>query len=126
RSYPWFRHVMYYLPEYPAYYLSLGGTSPAYLVSRDLPSMAAVTERRVPLPATTRRVVWVVDEWHPGLPQPAGLEVHSLAYGRSVSGLGVRRGAVDYAGYRLIPVTAVARAHSQPGALGAPAGHARR
>ena len=109
RSYPWFRHVMYYLPEYPAYHLRLGEASPGYLVSRDLSSMAAVTERRVPLPPTTRRVVWVVDEWHPGLPRPAALEVRPLAHGRSLYVLRVRRGAVDYAGYRLVPVTAVAR-----------------
>jgi hypothetical protein len=109
RSYPWFRHVMYYLPDYAAYHLRVGAASPGYLISRDLPSMAAVTEQRIPLPATTRRVVWVVDEWHPGLPRPAGLEVYPLAHGRSLYVLRVRRGAVDYAGYRLVPVTAVAR-----------------
>ena len=109
RSYPWFRHVMYYLPEYATYHLRVGGASPGYLVSRDLPSMAAVTAPRVPLPVTTRRVVWVVDEWNPGLPQPAGLEVHPLARGRSLYVLPLRRGTVDYAGYRLVPVTAVAR-----------------
>ena len=111
RSYPWFRHVMYYLPEYPAYHLRLGEAAPGYLVSRDLSSMAAVTERRVPLPVTTRRVVWVVDEWHPDLPRPAALEVQPLAHGRSLYVLRVRRGAVDYAGYHLVPVTAVARVH---------------
>jgi transmembrane protein TMEM260 (protein O-mannosyltransferase) len=111
RSYPWFRHVMYYLPEYPAYHLRLGEASPGYLVSRDLRSMAALPERRIPLPVTTRRVVWVVDEWHPGLPRPAALEVQPLAHGRSLYVLRVRRGAIDYAGYRLVPVTAVARVH---------------
>jgi hypothetical protein len=110
RSYPWFRHVMYYLPEYPAYYLRLGEASPGYLVSRDLSSMATVTERRIPLPVSTGRVVWVVDEWHPGLPRPAALEVRALAHGRSLYVLRVRRGVVDYAGYHLVPVTAAARA----------------
>src|SRR5262249_4766022 len=84
RSYPWFRHVMYYLPESPAYFLRLGEASPGYLVSRDLSTMATVTEWRVPLPVVTRRVVWVVDEWHPELPRPAALEVRPLAYGRSL------------------------------------------
>ena len=79
RSYPWFRHVMYYLPEYAAYHLRLGAASPGYLASRELPSMAAVAEWRVPLPATTRRLVWVVDEWHPGLPRPAALEARPLS-----------------------------------------------
>ena len=35
RSYPWFRHVMYYLPEYAAYHLRLGEASPGYLASRE-------------------------------------------------------------------------------------------
>ena len=71
RSYPWFRHVMYYLPEYATYHLRLGEAAPGYLASQGLSSMAAVAEWRVPLPVATRRLVWVVDEWHPGLP-PAG------------------------------------------------------
>ena len=109
RSYPWFRHVMYYLPEYTAYYLRVDPASPGYLVSRDLPSMAVLAEQRVPLPMTTRRIVWVVDEWYPGLPRPAGLEIYPLAHGRSLYALRVHRGAVDHAGYHLVPATAVAR-----------------
>ena len=34
RSYPWFRHVMYYLPEYPAYHLRLGEARPRAICSR--------------------------------------------------------------------------------------------
>jgi Dolichyl-phosphate-mannose-protein mannosyltransferase len=109
RSYPWFRHVMYYLPEYAAYHLRLGKPYPGYLASRELSTMAAVAERRVPLPVTTRRLVWVVDEWHPGLPRPAALVVRPLSHGRALYVLRLRRGAVDHAGYRLVPVTTVAR-----------------
>jgi hypothetical protein len=109
RSYPWFRHVMYYLPEYAAYHLRLGEPHPGFLASRDLATMAAVADRRVTLPFTTRRLVWVVDEWNPGLPRPAGLEARPLSHGRSLYVLRVRRRAVDHAGYRLIPVTTVAR-----------------
>ncbi|HEY7139219.1 MAG TPA: hypothetical protein VIE44_03915 [Methylomirabilota bacterium] len=109
RSYPWFRHVMYYLPEYAVYHLRLGEAVPGYLASRELDSMAAVPERRVPLPVTTRRLVWVVDEWHPALPRPAGLEVRALPHGRSLYVLRIRRGGVEHAGYQLVPVTAVAR-----------------
>lgn len=109
RSYPWFRHVMYYLPEYAAYHLRLGAMSPGYLASRELPSMAAVAERRVPLPATTHRLVWVVDEWHPDLPRPAALEVRPLPHGRSLYVLRVSGGTVDHAGYQLVPVTTIAR-----------------
>ena len=109
RSYPWFRHVMYYLPEYATYHLRLGELAPGYLASRELPSMAAVAERSVPLPAATRRLVWVVDEWHPDLARPAALDVRSLPHGRSLYVLRVRGGAVDHAGYQLVPVTTIAR-----------------
>ena len=109
RSYPWFRHVMYYLPEYAAYHLRLGEPDPGYLASRELRTMAAVAERRVPLPAATGRLVWVVDEWHPELPRPAALVVRPLAHGRALYVLRVRRGAVDHAGYRLVRATTVAR-----------------
>jgi hypothetical protein len=109
RSYPWFRHVMYYLPEYAAYHLRVGEPGPGYLLSRDLASMAAVADWRVPLPPTTRRLVWVVDEWDPGLPRPADVETRPLPYGRSLYVTRVRRGAVEHAGYHLVPVTAVAR-----------------
>jgi hypothetical protein len=109
RSYPWFRHVMYYLPEYAAYHLRLGDLSPGYLASRELPSMAAVADRSVPLPATTHRLVWVVDEWHPDLPRPAALDVRPLPHGRALYVLPVSGGAVDHAGYQLVPVTAIAR-----------------
>ena len=71
--------------------------------------MAAVVEWRVPLPLTTRRLVWVVDEWHPGIPRPAALEARPLPHGRSLYVLRVRQGAVDHARYEMVPVTAVAR-----------------
>jgi len=109
RSYPWFRHVMYYLPEYAAYHLRIGEVGPGYLLSRDLASMATVADWRVPLPPTTRRLVWVVDQWHPGLPRPADVETRPLPYGRFLYVTRVRRSAVEHAGYRLVPVTAVAR-----------------
>jgi Protein O-mannosyl-transferase TMEM260-like len=109
RSYPWFRHVMYYLPEYTAYHFRLGEARPGYLDSRELASMEAVAERRVPLALTTHRLLWVVDEWHPRLPRPAGLETLPLSYGRSLYVLRIGRHAVDHAGYSLVPVTAVAR-----------------
>jgi hypothetical protein len=109
RSYPWFRHVTYYLPEYAVYHLRVGERRPGYLTSRGLVTMAAVAERRVPLPVATRRLVWVVDEWHPGLPRPAALEARAVSHGRSLYVLRVRRRAVDHAGYHLVPVTSVAR-----------------
>src|SRR5262249_25074947 len=109
RSYPWFRHVTYYLPEYTTYHLRLGEPRPGYLASPALSTMAAVAERRVPLAPTTRWVVWVVDEWPPGVARPAGLEAGALARGRSLYVLPVEREAVDHAGYELVPAIAVAR-----------------
>src|SRR5262245_9089486 len=109
RSYPWFRHVMYYLPEYATYHLRLGEASPGFLSSRKLSTMAAVVEWRVPLPMTTRRLVWVVDEWHPELPRPAALKTRALAHGRSLYVLPVGSAVVEHAGYQLAPVTAVVR-----------------
>jgi hypothetical protein len=109
RSYPWFRHVMYYLPEYPAYHLRVGEPHPGYLASRALVTMAAVAERRIPLPPRTRRLVWVVDEWHPGLARPAALEAYPLAHGRSLYVLRTGRRPVGHAGYRFAPTRALAR-----------------
>jgi hypothetical protein len=109
RSYPWFRHVMYYLPEYAAYHLRLGDRYPGYLASRALSNMVAMADRRVLLPVTTRRLVWVVDEWHPGLPRPVALVVHPLSHGRALYVLRVRRAPVEHAGYQLVPATTVAR-----------------
>jgi hypothetical protein len=110
RSYPWFRHVMYYLPEYPVYHLRLGRYSPGYLTSQLGGTMAAMGDRGVPLPAATRRLVWVVDHWDPQVPAPSGLEARPLAQGRWLYVLRVRdRRPIVHAGYRLVPVTALAR-----------------
>jgi hypothetical protein len=58
---------------------------------------------------TTRRLVWVVDEWDPEVPRPAGLEARALPYGRSLYVLRIHGEAVDHAGYQLVPVTTIAR-----------------
>ena len=63
RSYPWFRHVMYYLPEYTTYHLRLGEAAPGYLASPGLSSMAAVAEWRLPLP---RRLAGSSGSWTSG------------------------------------------------------------
>jgi hypothetical protein len=109
RSYPWFRHVMYYAPEFPVYYLRRGGLAMGYVGSRSASSMAAIAESEIVLPATTRRLVWVVDAWDPGVPAPAGLEARPLAHGRWLYVLPVDRRPVEHAGYRLTPQTALAR-----------------
>jgi hypothetical protein len=100
---------MYYAPEFPVYYLRRGGLAMGYVGSRSASSMAAIAESEIVLPATTRRLVWVVDAWDPGVPAPAGLEARPLAHGRWLYVLPVDRRPVEHAGYRLTPQTALAR-----------------
>jgi hypothetical protein len=109
RSYPWYRHVMYYLPEFAVYHLRVGDFSPGYLSSRHAETMAALDGPEILLAATTRRIVWVVDYWNPGVPRPSGLEARPLAHGRWLYVVEVDRRPLRYAGYRLAPVTALAR-----------------
>jgi hypothetical protein len=109
RSFPWFRHVMYYLPEYPVYHLRLGVFSRGYLVSRHDETMAALADSEVLLPTGARRLVWVVDHWNPAIPRPAGLRAVPVDYGRWLYVLELERRVVEHGGYRLTPVTALAR-----------------
>ncbi len=109
RSFPWFRHVMYYLPEYPVYHLRLGALSRGYLTSQHSHTMAALGDPQILLPSNTRRLVWVVDYWNPAVARPPGLRARPLAYGRWLYVLDLERRSVEHAGYRLTPVTAVAR-----------------
>jgi hypothetical protein len=111
RSYPWFRHVMYYLPEYPVYHLRLPPFSPGYLGWQSGSSMAALDTSEILLPASVRRLVWVVDYWNPDIPRPAELEELALPYGRWLYALPLHRRVVEHGGYRLTPLTAVARLH---------------
>jgi hypothetical protein len=108
RSYPWFRHVGYYLPEFAVYHLRLGAFSPGYLASR-LPDMAALGGPEILLPPRTHRLVWVVDHWNPTVRWPADLVAHPLARGRWLYELRVDGRPVEHAGYRLTPLRAVAR-----------------
>jgi len=109
RSYPWFRHVGYYLPEFPVYHLRVGRFSPGYLASRRAGAMSALDGPEIVLPASTRRLVWVVDHWNPILPRPPGLREQALPRGRWLYILDVDRRPVEHGGYRLTPLTAVAR-----------------
>lgn len=108
RSAPWFRHVSYYLPEFTVYHLRTGRFSPGYLTS-PAPTMAALGGPEIFLPPRARRLVWVVDFWDPTQPEPLGIRVHALAYGRWLYVLDLGRRPVDHAGYRLTPVMAVSR-----------------
>lgn len=109
RSYPWFRHVMYYLPEYATYHLRLGGYSPGYLSSRQAEAMATLRGSEILLPPHARRLVWVVDYWNPQIRRPPGLVERPLPHGRWLYVLDLGRRTVEHAGYRLTPLAAVAR-----------------
>ena len=65
RSYPWLRHAMFYLPEYPIYELMVGDTPPGYYAPRRAAAMIVEPELDVPLPARVKRLVWFVDHWSP-------------------------------------------------------------
>jgi hypothetical protein len=108
RSYPWFRHAAYYLPEFSTIHLRLDGFSPGYLASTCLSSMAARAGPDVPLPPGTRRLVWMVDAWASRLPQPAGLERRALPYGRWLYVLAIDERGVEHGGYRLKPSASAA------------------
>ena len=108
RSYPWFRHVMYYLPAFRIYQLSLVGDSPGYLTAPGTDPPIPTEESRLTLPPSTRRLVWVVDYWNPEAPRPAGLQARPLAHGRWLYVLPVGPRPVEYAGYELGRLTAVA------------------
>jgi hypothetical protein len=109
RSYPWFRHVAYYLPEYRTLHLRVGTFSRGVLASGGEQSMAAWPDDEVFLPASVRRLVWVVDHWAPGVPRPPALLALPLPQGRFLYALELGRQPVEHAGYRLTPVTAVTR-----------------
>jgi hypothetical protein len=101
RSYPWFRHATYYLPEYTVVHLRLGRFSRGYLSSARLDTMEARPGPDVPLPSGTRRLVWMVDYWNPLLPRPRGLREVALPHGRWLYVLDVADGPVRHGGYSL-------------------------
>jgi hypothetical protein len=109
RSYPWFRHVSYYLPEYRTLHLRIGAFSRGFIATGGERGMTALADPDVVLPPSIRRLVWVVDYWSPGVPRPPGLETFPIPQGRFLYALDLGRQPVEHAGYRLTPVTAVAR-----------------
>lgn len=109
RSYPWFRHAMYYLPEYAVYHLRVGRQSPGWLSSRQDGMVVSLGGPEVLLPSGARRLVWVVDHWSPWLPPPPGLRARPLPHGRWLYVLDLERRPVEHGGYRLTPLTALAR-----------------
>ncbi len=99
RSYPWLRHAMYYLPEYPIYELRVGDLPPGYYAPRLAHAMIRTPDSEIRLPAAVRRLVWFVDHWSPTSERPRGLVEIELPYGRYLYVLPVGRKPLRYAGY---------------------------
>jgi hypothetical protein len=101
RSYPWLRHAMFYLPEYPIYELHVGEILPGYYAPRQAAAMRAEADFEVALPPTVKRLVWFVDHWSPLTERPEGLDEIEIPHGRFIYVLAVGRSSIEYAGYTL-------------------------
>ncbi|MBI4593581.1 MAG: hypothetical protein HY728_05145, partial [Candidatus Rokubacteria bacterium] len=102
RSYPWLRHAMYYLGEYPIYELQVGDRPPGYYAPRLAHSMARTAATEIRLPASVKRLVWFVDHWSPTSERPRGLEEIELPHGRYLYVLPIGRKPLRYAGYTFV------------------------
>ena len=99
RSYPWLRHAMFYMPEYPIYQVQVGPTPPGFYAPQSAATMILTPGSYIRLPAEIRRLVWFVDHWDPATPRPAGLREVPLPYGRYLYVLPLTRTPAEYAGY---------------------------
>jgi hypothetical protein len=99
RSYPWLRHAMFYLAEYPVYHLSLGPAPPGFYAPQSSATMILTPGTVITVPDRVHNLVWFVDHWDPSQPRPAGLQEIQLAYGRYLYVLPLGRFPVTHAGY---------------------------
>jgi len=102
RSYPWMRHAVFYLREYPIYELQVGELPAGYYAPQVSLAMTRVHGSEIRLPAGIKRLVWFVDHWSPTSERPPGLMEIEIPYGRFLYVLPVGRKPVSYAGYTLI------------------------
>ncbi len=114
RSYPWFRHAMFYLSDYPAYELQIDRAHRGYRASRLSASMIQFVETRIAFPSSTRRLVWFVDHWSPTVPRPQGLLEIEIPYGRYLYVLPLGRRPVAYGDYTLVRERPSGRAAPRP------------
>jgi 4-amino-4-deoxy-L-arabinose transferase-like glycosyltransferase len=118
RSYPWFRHAMFYLPEHAIYELQVGAQAPGFRASRLSSTMTVIPETRIQLPASAERLVWFVDHWSPTTARPAGLIEIEIPHGRYLYVLPLGRKPVAYADYTIVraqpPRRAAGAAHAAP------------
>jgi len=100
RSYPWLRHAMFYLPEYPIYQVQLGD-APGYYAPQSAVTMILTPGSYIELPRRVKQLVWFVDHWDPAVPRPPGLLEIPLPYGRFLYVLPLGRVA-EHAGYTFV------------------------
>jgi len=99
RSYPWLRHAMFYMPEYPIYQVQLGAMPLGFYAPQSAATMILTPGSHITLPAGTAQLVWFVDHWDPATAEPEGLREIQLPYGRYLYVLPLTRKPVEYAGY---------------------------
>jgi hypothetical protein len=99
RSYPWLRHAMFYMPEYPIYQVQVGPMPPGFYAPQSAATMILTPGSHIRLPPEIRRLVWFVDHWDPATARPAGLREVQLPYGRYLYVLPLTRTPAEYAGY---------------------------
>jgi hypothetical protein len=99
RSYPWLRHAMFYMPEYPIYQVQLGEVPLGFYAPQAAATMILTPGALITLPAAIRQLVWFVDHWDPATPPPQGLREVQLPYGRYLYVLPLTRRPAEYAGY---------------------------
>jgi len=102
RSYPWLRHAMFYLPEYPIYQVQLGDRPLGYYAPQSAATMILTPGSYIMLPRRVKQIVWFVDHWDPGVPRPAGLLEIPLPYGRYLYVLPLGAKPAEHAGYSFV------------------------
>jgi len=102
RSYPWFRHAMFYLPEYAVYELHVGDRVPGFRASRLSSTMTTIPDTEIHLPASVERLVWFVDHWSPTTVRPEGLVEIEIPHGRYLYVLPLGKKPVDYEDYTFV------------------------
>ncbi len=103
RSYPWLRHAMFYLAEYPIYQLRVDDLAPNFYAPRLSTTIIPTPGSEIRLPSGVKLLVWFVDHWSPDQPRPPGLVEIEIPYGRYLYALSVGRRPIDYAGYTFVP-----------------------
>jgi Dolichyl-phosphate-mannose-protein mannosyltransferase len=99
RSYPWLRHAMFYMPEYPIYQVQVGAMPLGFYAPQSAATMILTPGSRITLPVEIRQLVWFVDHWDPATSAPEGLREVELPHGRYLYVLPLTRRPAEYAGY---------------------------